>query len=193
MRVHGDKVISRCQDVQYCSDYHDYLPNLRKDFHFMCGYCGKTEVASKNAFEIDHFVPRKYAEKRKNDYQNLVYSCHVCNHKKWSKWPSKDADVQFQDNKGFVDPASEDFDKHLERLENGIIIGKTELGNYMAEEAFEFHLRPIREVWKVMQLIEKKKLLREKIKTFGAKEIQEYIEMDALLETLQEMLFDKKE
>ena len=95
MRVHGDKVIKRRPQIKRKSNYHDYLPDLQEDFYHMCGYCGKTEDVTRNAFEIDHFVPQKYDESRKNDYNNLVYSCYVCNRKKASNWPSKNAGVQF--------------------------------------------------------------------------------------------------
>ena len=132
------------------SDYHMYLPELREDFHYMCGYCGKTEKITKNAFEIDHFIPRKYAEDRKNDYNNLVYSCYVCNRKKSSKWLSKDSNVQFK-------------------------------------------LRPMKEVWQLMMLVEKKEELRKKMRSLASDEKDAYIEIDKMVEMLQELLFQNKE
>lgn len=164
MRVHGDKIIKRRSEIKKKSDYHDYLPELREDFQYMCGYCGKLEEITRNAFEIDHFVPKKYDKSRKNDYSNLVYSCYVCNRKKSSKWPSGNAKIQFVNENGFVDPALREYDKHLERKSDGSIYGKTKTGKYM-EEAFEFRWRPIREIWQIMQLVKKKKLLREKMQT----------------------------
>ena len=159
----------------------------------MCGYCGKTDAVTRNAFEIDHFVPKKYDKTRENDYKNLVYSCYVCNRKKSSKWPSKNAQIQFIEEKGFVDPATDEYDKHLERRSDGTIYGKTKTGKYMEEEAFQFHLRPMREVWQLMQLNVQKKRLREKMKSLDEVEMQAYIEMDELLETLQKILFQEKE
>lgn len=193
MRVHGEKVISRRKNIETCSDYHDYLPELREDFQHMCGYCGKIEAITKNAFEIDHFIPKKYAKEKENDYNNLVYSCYVCNRKKSDKWPSKDSKIQFVDSKDIVDPASDDYDSHVERRENGEIYGKSEGGKYMVEEVFKFNLRPIREVWQLMKLIEKKKQLREKIKANMEKNIQEYLEMDEMLDVLEDILFENKE
>lgn len=193
MRVHGEKVISRRKNIETCSDYHDYLPELREDFQHMCGYCGKIEAITKNVFEIDHFIPKKYAKEKENDYNNLVYSCYVCNRKKSDKWPSKDSKIQFVDSKGIVDPASDDYDSHVERRENGEIYGKSEVGKYMVEEVFKFNLRPIREVWQLMKLIEKKKQLREKIKANMEKNIQEYLEMDEMLDVLEDILFENKE
>lgn len=129
MRIHGDKVITRSREIKPKSDYHAYLPELQEDFKHICGYCGKSEAVAKNAFEIDHFVPEKYAKNRKNDYTNLVYSCFECNRKKSDKWLSEDPNIQFVDERGFVDPASGDYDVHLERSEDGNIVGKTPPGN----------------------------------------------------------------
>ena len=50
MRVHGDKIIKRRSEIKKKSDYHDYLPELREDFQYMCGYCGKLEEITRNAF-----------------------------------------------------------------------------------------------------------------------------------------------
>lgn len=73
MRVHGDKVIRRRSGLEKRADYKAYLTELREDFQHMCGYCGKTEAITKNKFEIDHFVPKKYAEDRVNDYMPVGY------------------------------------------------------------------------------------------------------------------------
>lgn len=164
MRVHGDKVIRRRTAIDKRTNYRKYLPELREDFQYICGYCGKPESITKNAFEIDHFVPRKYDKSRENDYTNLVYSCCVCNRKKSSKWPSED----------------------------GMIYGKTKKGQYM-EEALEFSLRPLKEVWQCMQLMEKKRLLREKMQTLSADEMQDYIKMDRLLDELEKNMFESRE
>lgn len=137
----------------------------------MRAICGKPESITKNAFEIDHFVPRRYDKSRENDYTNLVYSCCVCNRKKSSKWPSKDGKIQFLDEKGFVDPAMEEYDKHMERREDGTIYGKTDKGRYM-EEALVFSLRPLKEIWQCMQLHEKKRLLKEKMQELSTEEMQ---------------------
>ena len=138
MRIHGDKVIKRRLGLEERSDYHEYLPELREDFQHICGYCGKTERVTKNAFEIDHFVPKKYAKSRENDYSNLVYSCYVCNRKKASKWPSEDAEVQFIEEKGFVDPATDEYDKHMERKQTGQFWEKQKRENIWQRKHFSF-------------------------------------------------------
>lgn len=82
MRIHGDKIVTRRSVVEKRTPYGEYLDILREDFAGICGYCGKSEYVTKNAFEIDHFIPRKYAPELEEDYANLVYSCYECNRKR---------------------------------------------------------------------------------------------------------------
>ena len=193
MRIHGDKIVMRRSDVEKRSPYSKYLDILREDFAGICGYCGKSEYVTRNTFEIDHFIPRKYAPELEEDYSNLVYSCYECNRKKSSKWPSKDKTMQFLDGIGFVDPVSVEYDEHVERDVQGNIIGKTVAGRYMVQIGFEFDKRPMREIYKAMLLIEKKQQLRHKMQSVSSDKLYEYIEVDQLLEQLQQTLFAKKE
>lgn len=192
-RVHGKIQISRRKDIEFMSPYGKYKECLREDFGHICGYCGKKELVTKNTFEIDHFIPRRLAPEKENDYTNLVYSCFVCNRKKAGKWLSENKLIQFVDGKGFVDPATSDYDKSLQRDEQGNIVGITEAGEYMVKEGFEFNTRPIKEIYKAMLLIEKKHKLEEKIKSLSIKEAQKYIEFSMALQKFQEILFETKE
>lgn len=192
-RVHGKIQISRQSNVKPLKPYSKYRENLRNDFGRICGYCGKSELVTKNSFEIDHFIPQRLAPEKTDDYTNLVYACYECNRKKSGKWPSEDKNVQFIDGKGFVDPASDEYDNNLVRDDGGNIIGVTDAGKYMVEIGFEFDKRPIKEIYKAMQLIEKRHQLEEKIKTLSSEESQQYIEFSVALQKLQEILFDNKE
>lgn len=192
-RIHGTTKISRKTDVKQMNPYGKYRDSLREDFGRICGYCGKSEVVTKNTFEIDHFIPKRLAPEKENDYSNLVYACYECNRKKAGKWLSEDKDIQFVDGMGFVDPATDEYDKNLERDEEGNIIGTTPAGKYMVEIGFEFDKRPIKEIFKAMLLIEKKHQLEEKIKTLSCDESQQYIEFSMALEQFQQTLFDYKE
>lgn len=189
-RIHGDIKILRKHDVKEMPYYGRYKESLREDFGRICGYCGKSELVTKNTFEIDHFIPVKLAPEKKNDYSNLVYSCYECNRKKSGKWLSGDKNIQFVEGKGFVDPATDEFDNNLERDDMGNIVGKTPAGKYMVEEGFEFNKRPIREVYKAMLLIEKIQQLKEKTKKVPNDESQQCLEA---LVTLEQILFDHKE
>lgn len=192
MRVHGDKKIIRRTDIEK-RPYTKYQTELREDFHKMCGYCGKSEAVSKNTFEPDHFIPKVLAPDRKDDYGNLVYSCFLCNRKKGKKWPSQDPKIPFVNGEGFADPATPAYDDHLERNERGEIIAKTDIGRYMAEKVFGFHKRPMKEIWKAMQLMEKKELLKKKWSTLPPDRKDDYILIDDLIKDLQDFLFVKKE
>ena len=192
-RVHGKIQISRQSNVKPLKPYSKYRENLRNDFGRICGYCGKSELVTKNSFEIDHFIPQRLAPEKTEDYTNLVYACYECNRKKSGKWPSEDKNVQFIDGKGFVDPASDEYDNNLVRDDWGNIIGVTDAGKNMVEIGFEFDKRPIKEIYKAMQLIEKRHQLEEKIKTLSSEESHQYIEFSVALQKLQEILFDNKE
>ena len=192
-RVHGNIRISRRSDIEHLKPYGKYRESLRKDFGRICGYCGKSELVTKNSFEIDHFVPQRLAPEREDDYLNLVYSCYECNRKKSGKWPSEDKNIQFIEGRGFVDPATKEYDENLMRDEEGNIVGITDAGKYMVEIGFEFDKRPMKEVYRAMLLIEKRHQIEEKIKTLSLDEAQQYIEFSAALQKFQETLFDYKE
>jgi uncharacterized protein (TIGR02646 family) len=123
--------------------YREHRETLKEDFNNRCGYCDDVDSFRRAYYEIDHFVPKnileiffsvpeEYNEKVK-DYSNLVYSCHFCNNAKRKKWPTGRLDIHNDNNIGFIDPCNEEYDKQFERNENGEIIPKTELGNWIYE------------------------------------------------------------
>jgi len=143
------------------SDHSKHKPNLEEDFHHHCGYCGAYDGFgyTRTYFEIDHFVPKEFLKKTNSGmsfckYDNLVYSCRFCNNKKTDLWPTKDENIHNKDNKGFVDPCNIDYDNHLYRTSNGAILWKTELGKWMATEAFKFDEREkeIKILWNYNQI-----------------------------------------
>src|SRR5713101_7464175 len=88
--------------------YQAYRPHVREDFRETCAYCLLHELwaAGVENFELDHFYPRKYFPERLNDYYNIYYSCHPCNHIKHDKWPTPYLQAQ---GIGFVDLCRDDF------------------------------------------------------------------------------------
>lgn len=193
MRVHGDKVIHRRTTVPHQSNYKDYEPDLRIDFFHMCGYCGKHEMVSHKGMEPDHLVPDRIDPSRKCDYSNLVYSCFTCNRKKLGKWPTKDKSKINDGQVGFVDPATEEYDKHLGRTERGDLEYYTPVGQYMYEKAFKFDIRPTRIIWKASKLSELLSELNESIDQLTPEERDRYINISAELSGLQQYLFEEKE
>ncbi len=151
MRVHSDKVLRRRSNVGELNRYQEAREDLLEDFYWMCGYCGKSGAIMHQRFHIDHFVPQSLAPELTNDYNNLVLACPKCNRTKSNKWPTKDKNIHNDGYIGFVDPATEEFDQHIERNDHGYIQGKTELGKYMCQ-SLHFDIRRTDLYWKIQHL-----------------------------------------
>lgn len=192
MRVHGRYKIER-RIVLDKRSYEKYEPELREDFHHMCGYCGKSEAVTKKGFEIDHFIPQVLAENLRDHYENLVYSCFTCNRKKGKKWPTADINIAHNSTVGFCDPASDEFDSHLQRDDNGKIISCSPVGEYMLKKVFRFDKRPTDIIWKAMQIHEMKQSLRSKWSTLSFEGKDEYMRIDEELDSLLSYIFEKRE
>lgn len=189
MRIHGNKIIKR-RKIGDERKYPEYREELEEDFFGLCGYCGKNEYYFYELFHIDHFAPKSKFDNRKDDYSNLVLACPQCNRHKSNKWATDDAYTSIKDNEGFVDPATEEYDKHLHRDENGKIIADTKVGEYMYN-AFKFNIRPTSMIWKINKLRE----LKETLKNDSSERGRElYQAMDIQLEKLlTDMVFKNKE
>jgi len=63
------------------TDYMSYRPWLRDEFAFRCVYCLFREQWGRvrAEFELDHFRPQAKDPGLETVYDNLVYSCRVCN------------------------------------------------------------------------------------------------------------------
>lgn len=63
-------------------DYTSMKPWLRDEFAFRCIYCLDREKFSSDGehrFAVEHVEPKSASPQRKNDYENVVYSCTRCN------------------------------------------------------------------------------------------------------------------
>lgn len=185
LRVHGDKIIRRRTNYTKQNNIQEYSRILKEDFHNMCGYCGKDFALIPCPSQKDHLIPQDEAKKRgRNDlltsYENLVFACRVCNRKKWNHWPLDTIEQLNDGEKGFVDPASEEFDQHLGRNEKGELISLSKVGEYMYS-IFDFGNRLTDIWWKVIQIV---KLM---------KEIDQMIEKDESLESYRKYRILHKE
>lgn len=160
MRVHGDKIIKRRKNVNELHHYQDAREILQEDFFDMCGYCGKNCKVMCEKFHIDHFVPKSLDKARENDYYNLVFSCAKCNLSKSDKWPTKDITIPYDSEQGFIDPASEEYDQHIERNPSGYVVGKTTLGKNMCRE-LHLDIRRTDIFWKMGKLMKQQECLEE--------------------------------
>lgn len=195
MRVHGDIEIRRRTYTARC-DYKS--PAVRdmlcEDFHGLCGYCGKNLPRIWKPINVDHFVPQSVDRDRIDDYSNFVLSCPKCNHIKSNKWPTRDKTISHTDTIGFIDPATDEYDAHIWRNEDGFIEGRTPLGIQMCR-LMNFHLRKTDLFWKVDQLLAIKDwmVVRHKVRPL---EKAEYIYLTNLIITLESILdslYEEKE
>lgn len=79
-----------------------YKQEFMKAYNFKCSYCGASiELIPKEMFEIDHFIYEKsFSTKAAAGYiENLVLSCHSCNHRKSGfEFPEAERDMLHPDN-----------------------------------------------------------------------------------------------
>jgi hypothetical protein len=63
------------------ADPESFRPWLRDEFIFRCAYCLRRErwELGRTEFEIDHLVPVARASDLARAYDNLLYTCDVCN------------------------------------------------------------------------------------------------------------------
>ena len=186
-------MVRRRENVPFQSDYKKYQSDLQLDFFHRCGYCGKHEMVSNKGMEPDHFVPLRIDPSRKSDYTNLVYSCHTCNHKKLGKWPTEDKNTPNDGQTGFVDPATEEFDKHLGRAESGKLEYYTAVGRYMYEKAFMFDIRPTAIIWRASMLYQLLSVLKDSTKQMNTDQSEKYIEIVNEFDDLRRYLFSGNE
>lgn len=193
MRVHGEIEIKRRIYGKTISP-RSARTMLEADFRGLCGYCGKNGKKLRQRFHVDHFVPQKIDKGRKSDYTNFVWACPKCNVCKSDKWPTEDKTIAHTDMLGFVDPASPEFDEHLFRDESGFIVGRTPLGEQMCQ-LLNFHLRKTDLFWKLSRLYDMKEDLQQKFRkqTLSVEEHEYYIDLDMVLDTILDSLYEEGE
>lgn len=92
LSVSGPIVIRSNIDAK--NNYHEYRDILRFDFCCSCSYCTLTEVEAFGIrFEIDHYYPQKHYPDLINEYNNLFWSCEICNNYK-SNYTPDDEDLK---------------------------------------------------------------------------------------------------
>ena len=194
MRVHGDKVIRRRKGASKLKHYQDGREQIEQDFYYLCGYCGKNGNVLHQKFHLDHFVPKSLDKSREKDYYNLVLACPRCNLSKSDKWPTGDSMQPHNGERGCVDPASEEFDEHLERNDKVYVIGKTSVGKSMCN-MLHLDIRRTDLYWNAaqlrIQLKELEELFQEGKLTERQKDI--YIETNMIFNEYIDQAFVKGE
>ena len=108
-----------------------FKPWLRDEFHYRCVYCLFREQYDTNgprAFGVDHFRPKSRGEFAgvSLDYDNLHYSCNLCNQAKGYGWPEL---AQQRQGDCFLDPCQDAIGKHL-RWDGTAVVALTRTGQW---------------------------------------------------------------
>ena len=113
--------------------HNTYKKYLIVDFSNRCGYCDGNDkwYGGFKSFHIDHFAPEKKFPDLKATYSNLIYACPSCNGAKSDKWPSNDPTKNIVDDKGFLNPLTDDLNSHFSRDDFGKILGISNIANDM--------------------------------------------------------------
>lgn len=94
-------------------NYSHYRLAIAEDCKYRCGYCDchQNEIGGEHAMEMDHFRPwnksfgtEKSFAHLKNDPNNLIHSCGVCNGFKLGFWPTELPQTDYDHEKGWIDP-----------------------------------------------------------------------------------------
>jgi hypothetical protein len=120
----------RTQSPPNYSRSRQYKHFLRLDFLKRCAYCERPEeyMGGEDAFEVEHFRPRRKFPQLDCVYANLYYACGGCNGHKWETWPSES---QLAEGMRFADPCEEDpYLHHILETGDGGVQGATPCGAY---------------------------------------------------------------
>jgi uncharacterized protein (TIGR02646 family) len=127
--------------------YSSFRPHVRNDFQRQCAYCLFLELlaAGEENFELDHFRPKSLFPEHAQNFYNIYYSCHPCNHLKRDLWPSKDME---QRGLGFVDLCKDEFDMHFRLRSDGRLEGLTAAARFSIDalRLNRAHLVRLREI-----------------------------------------------
>lgn len=146
------------------------------DFEKKCAYCDDHDHYSGgyNSYHVEHFAPKEKFKHLEFTYDNLLYSCPYCNISKSNKWIGKDEHENIVKDQGFVDPCSDEYNRHLGRNQDGSIAYITDVGKYMYIE-LKLYLKRHQLIHNLEKVRIKKKQLKAKIDETArnGKDIQE--------------------
>ncbi len=111
------------------TEYGHFRQFVREDFSECCAYCLLHEIVAAGAenFELDHFRPKSLFPALINDFFNLYYACHPCNHKKRHNWPKPELESA---GYRFIDLCRELFSTHFQEAEDGRWLPLTKAAEY---------------------------------------------------------------
>jgi len=131
--------------VELKKNYSSYRDILRFDFWYSCAYCSMTEIEAFGVgFDIDHYYPQKNHPNLINDYNNLMWSCQICNRYK----SDFDPDVNHIAKGNVVlRPDEDDPSQHIQP-DKFTLKGKTQTGEFNIQllDLNRKQLRRLREI-----------------------------------------------
>lgn len=142
-------------------NYRDYRETLKHDFKGRCAYCNLRDGAITTSFHIDHFIPAKVFDGKRddlnNEYSNLIYSCPKCNMSKHDKF---EGDIYSENptNELFYDPVLVDYNTIFYRNEVGTIASDDPKGQNMIKL-----LKLYRSIHILGWICDEMKMIREKL------------------------------
>jgi uncharacterized protein (TIGR02646 family) len=126
VRSHVPSVVRSSVPIK--SDHQDYREDLRLDFWYSCAYCNIGEIeATALSFEIDHYEPREHSPELVSDYNNLMWSCRLCNRHKGSQRPSES---QRASGIRFYRPDWDDSEEHFEIADVELLRHRSNIGKF---------------------------------------------------------------
>lgn len=164
---------------------------LAIDFEHRCAYCDDLDSISGGykSYHVEHFAPKEKFSELKFKYDNLLYACPYCNCSKNDDWPSNDPKVNVVDNKGYIDPCTQEYYEHLDRDEKtGNIIFKTDLGKYMYNK-MQLYLRRHSIIYMLDKLKQKRDELQISINKDKCKG-KDTTDKEAILQSIQNEFFE---
>ena len=104
---------------------------VRERANSCCEYCRSQDNFASDSFEVEHSIPRSRGGK--NDFENLAWSCGVCNGHKGAKTMGRD--LITSELVPLFNPRKQQWDEHFEWSENSSeIIAKTAIGRATINE-----------------------------------------------------------
>lgn len=117
--------------------YKQWKPLLAREATNKCVYCAihENQMGGIRNFHVEHYRPKSKFKKLENDFQNLFYSCPVCNTFKSNDWPNEPTGEH--SIVSYPDPSATNYN-HLFDVDTrqGVIQGKNVAAKYVQEKLF---------------------------------------------------------
>ena len=118
--------------------YGDWKPQLAQEAQYQCVYCciHESNFGGFRNFHVEHYRPKSKFPTLENAYNNLFYSCAICNAFKGNDWPVDMADGDFS-QAGYPDPSQVDYSWILKvDYFSGFVTSDIISGKYVIERLY---------------------------------------------------------